>query len=56
MRYQPNKLTSDNVIKVLKRGEKVQNYGYYNAYGNSKWLLIQAGNLTGWVSLAYLKR
>ena len=56
MRYQPNKLTADNVIRVLKRGEKVQNYGYYNAYGNSKWLLIQVGNVTGWVAMGYLKR
>lgn len=56
MRYIPNKLTSDNVIRVLKRGEKVQNYGYYTSFGNSKWLLIQVGNLTGWVAAGYLKR
>jgi hypothetical protein len=56
MRYKPNVLTSDNVIKVLRRGEKVQNYGFYTQFGNSKWMLIQSGNVTGWVSMAYLSR
>lgn len=56
MRYKPNVLTSDNVIKVLRRGEKVQNYGYFTSFGNSKWLLIQVGNVTGWVAAGYLKR
>ena len=56
MRYKPNVLTSDNVIKVLRRGEKVQNYGFYTQFGNSKWLLIQSGNVTGWVSMMYLSR
>lgn len=56
MRYKPNVLTSDNVIKVLRRGEKVQNYGYFTSFGSSKWLLIQVGNVTGWVAAGYLKR
>lgn len=56
MRYKPNVLTSDNVIKVLRRGEKIQNYGFYTQFGNSKWMLIQSGNVTGWVSMAYLSR
>ena len=56
MRYKPNVLTNDNVIKVLRRGEKIQNYGFYTQFGNSKWLLIQAGDVTGWVSMAYLGR
>lgn len=56
MRYKPNVLTSDNVIRVLRRGEKVQNYGFYTSFGNSKWLLIQVGNQTGWVAMGYLKR
>ena len=56
MRYKPNVLTSDNVIKVLRRGEKIQNYGFYTQFGNSKWLLIQSGDVTGWVSMAYLGR
>lgn len=56
MRYKPNVMTSDNVIKVLRRGDKVQNYGFYTSFGNSKWLLIQAGNQTGWVAMGYLRR
>lgn len=56
MRYIPNKLTSDNVIKVLKRGEKVQNFGFYTSFGNSKWLLIAQGNVTGWINSAYVTK
>lgn len=56
MRYKPNVLTSDNIVKILRRGEKVQNYGFYTAFGNSKWLLIQVGNQTGWVAMGYLKK
>lgn len=56
MRYIPNKLTSDNIIKVLKKGEKVQNFGFYTSFGNSKWLLIAHGNETGWVNSAYVTK
>ena len=56
MRYKPNVMTASNVIRVLKKGEKVQNYGYYSTFGGAKWLLIQVGNQTGWVSSAYVKR
>lgn len=56
MRFKPNVLTNDNVIRVLKRGEKVQNYGYYTSFGNSKWMLIQYGNITGWVALQYISK
>lgn len=56
MRYKPNVLTSDNIVRVLRRGEKVQNYGFYTAFGNSKWLLIQVGNQTGWVAMGYLRK
>ena len=56
MRYIPNKLTSDNIIKVLKRGEKVQNFGFYTSFGNSKWLLISYKNDTGWINSAYVTK
>ena len=56
MRYKPNVMTADNVIRVLRRGEKVQNYGYYTSFGNSKWLLVQVGSVTGWVASNYLIR
>lgn len=54
MRFTPNKLTSDNIIKVLRRGETVKNYGFYTQFGNSKWLLIRQNDLIGWVSLSFL--
>lgn len=56
MRYIPNKLTNDNIIKVLKRGEKVQNFGFYTSFGNSKWLLIKHGSDTGWISSAFVSK
>lgn len=56
MRYIPNKLTSDNIIKVLKRGDKVQNFGFYTSFGNSKWLLIAHGNDTGWINSTYVTK
>lgn len=56
MRYKPNVMTSDNVIRVLRKGEKVQNFGFYTSFGNSKWLLIQTGEQTGWVAMNYLKK
>lgn len=56
MRYKPNVMSSDNVIRILRRGDRVQNYGYYSAFGGSKWLLIQVGNQTGWVAANYLTR
>lgn len=56
MRYRPNVMTRENVIKILKRGDKVQNYGFYSSFAGSKWLLIQHGDQTGWVSAAYVVR
>ena len=56
MRYRPNVMSADNVIRVLRRGDRVQNYGFYSAFGGSKWLLIQVGNQTGWVAANYLTR
>lgn len=56
MRYKPNVMTRENVIKILKRGDKIQNYGFYSSFAGSKWLLIQHGDQTGWVSAAYVVR
>lgn len=56
MRYKPNVMTADNVIRVLRRNETVRNYGYYTSFGNSKWLLIQYGNITGWIAAQYLTK
>ena len=47
--------TSSTVITVLKKGAKVTCYGYYTKNGLTKWLLVQAGSFTGYVSKKYLK-
>lgn len=47
--------TKKGVITVLKKGTKVTCYGYYTKNGLTKWLLVEAGNFTGYVSKKYLK-
>lgn len=46
---------SGEVITTLKKGTKVNWYGYYNLVGLTRWYLVQAGNYTGYCSSAYLK-
>ena len=48
--------TNYNVIKVLQKGTKVKNYGYYTEVKGTKWLLVSVGNLNGFCSEKYLKR
>lgn len=47
--------TSNTVVTVLKKGAKVTCHGYYTKNGLTKWLLVQAGIFTGYVSKKYLK-
>ena len=56
LRYKPGDFSSDNVIKLLPRGTRVQNYGYFSMIGLIPWYLIQAGSDIGYVSSEYLKR
>lgn len=44
------------VIKVLKNGEKVTNYGYYTRKNGINWYYVQAGNYIGYVSAYYLTK
>ena len=48
--------TQASVITVLSKGEKVKNYGYYSKSGDTKWLYVAYGKLTGFVSSKYLKK
>ena len=56
LRYIPGVLTNNNVIKLLVKGEKVHNYGYYSVVDGNKWLYIQAGNIVGHVDARYLSK
>ena len=47
--------TKKGVITVLKKGTKVTCHGYYTKNGLTKWLLVEAGSFTGYVSKKYLK-
>ena len=55
-RKKPGATDSASVITCIPGGAKVQCYGYYTVVNNSKWYLIQRGNVVGHVSAAYLKR
>lgn len=48
--------TNRTVITVLSRGTEVACYGYYTAVSGVRWLLVQSGKYTGFVSLRYLKK
>lgn len=46
-----------NVLKVLKQGEAVRCWGYYNMSNSIKWLYVTTADGTaGYCSIAYLKR
>ena len=55
-RKKPGTTDSASIITCIPGGAKVQCYGYYTVVNNSKWYLIQRGNVVGHVSAAYLKR
>ena len=48
--------TGYKVITVLPAGATVQNYGYYTMNGTTKWLYVQYGKYTGFVSSKGLKK
>lgn len=54
-RYIPNVLQPENVVKIFKKGEKVQCYGYYTN-ANGPWYLVKQGNNVGYVASNYIKR
>lgn len=54
-RYIPALYQSENVVKIFKKGEKVQCYGYYTN-ANGPWYLVKQGNDVGYVASNYLKK
>lgn len=54
-RYIPAVYQSENVVKIFKKGEKVQCYGYYTN-ANGPWYLVKQGNDVGYVASNYLKK
>lgn len=56
VRYIPGLMTDNNILKVLKNGEVIQCWGYYTALNNTIWLLIQMGNLTGYVDSRFVTK
>lgn len=54
-RYIPNVLQPENVVKIFKKGEKVQCYGYYTNT-NGPWYLVKQGNNVGYVASNYIKK
>lgn len=54
-RYIPAVYQPENVVKIFKKGEKVQCYGYYTN-ANGPWYLVKQGNDVGYVASNYLKK
>lgn len=54
-RTKPGVMTPDTVITTIKKGTRVQCYGYYTDVAGA-WYLIQYGNVVGFVAHNYLKR
>lgn len=55
-RYIPGLLQPENVVKIFKKGEKVQCYGYYTTVNGGKWYLVKQNNDVGYVASNYVKR
>ncbi len=47
--------TSKASLAVIPKGESVQNYGYYTAVSDTKWLYVAYNGKTGFCSSKYLK-
>lgn len=56
MRFTPGLLTNTNVIRVLNKGQVVQNYGYYSTIDGVKWLYVAFGSETGYVDSRYVTK
>lgn len=54
-RYIPGLYQSENVVKIFKKGEKIQCYGYYTNVGG-RWYLVKQNNDVGYVASNYLKK
>lgn len=54
-RYIPGVYQAENIVKVLKKGERVQCYGYFTNV-NGPWYLIKQGNNVGYVASNYIKK
>ena len=44
------------ILKVLKKGAVVQNYGYYTSVSGTNWLLVKSGSDVGYCSVKYVKK
>ena len=55
-RYIPGLLQPENVVKIFKKGEKVQCYGYYTTVNGGKWYLVKQNNDVGYVASNYVKK
>lgn len=48
--------TGKSILAVMKNGEKVQCYGYYNDSNGVKWLYVVYKNIVGYASSKYLSK
>lgn len=55
VRYVPGLIRDDNIVKVAKKDDTVQCYGYYSTVDGVKWLYVAYAGITGYVNSSYLK-
>lgn len=56
MRYRPAFYVTENVVKILRKGQTVQCYGYYTAVDGVRWYYITYGLLKGYVCGSYVRK
>lgn len=54
-RYIPGLYQPENIVKIFKKGERVQCYGYYTN-ANGPWYLVKQNNDVGYVASNYVKK
>lgn len=57
VRFEPGKINDDNVVRVIKQGERVRNYGYFTNVNGTRWLYIQLNDkTTGFINSKFVKK
>lgn len=56
MRYAPGLTKENNIVRVLHKDDKIENYGYFTKIDGKVWLLVRHNDKTGYVMLDFIKK
>lgn len=56
LRSVPGNMTTASVITTVATKTKVRNYGYYEQVGDTKWLLVVANGITGFIDMSTVRK